>query len=199
MWKATIVTKPTDEPINEREAKEHCRVEVGDTEEDEFIKSLIVTARKYVEQITGRAILDQTWDLYLDSWPEGDAIVIPKPPLIWTVADSSIKYTNSSDVEATFAVANYDVDTDSEPGRVVLKYGKSWPSTTLRPMNPINLRFDCGWTEPPNVPDGIKSAMKLLVSDMYEIREPKIIGATVQTLNTVDTLLYPFRLWDWRV
>ena len=205
MWRATIVTEPTDEPINEREVKEHCRIEVGETGEDEFIRSLIVTARKYVEQITGRAILDQTWDLYLDDWPEGDVIVIPKPPLIWTVADSYVKYTDSDDTTHTFynvgppVTYDYDVDTDSEPGRIVLKYGESWPCATLRPMNPINIRFDCGWTEPANVPDGIKSAMKLLIADMYEIREPKIIGATVQTLDTVDILLASYRLWDWNV
>ena len=198
MWKATIVTEPTEEPINEREAKEQCRIEVGDTEEDEHINSLITTARKYVEQVTGLALLDQTWDLYLSNWPDGNEIKIPKPPLIWTTADCYVKYTDSDDVEYTFAAASYDVDTDSEPGRIVLKYGESWPSITLRPMNPINIRFDCGWTEPPNVPAGIKHAIKLLVADMFEVRETKVIGASVEILDTVDMLLYPHRIWDWR-
>ena len=199
MWKATIVTEPIEEPINEREAKEQCRVETGDTEEDEFIKTLITTARMYVEQVTGRALLKQTWDMYLDEWPEGDTLQVPKPPLIWTVASSSIKYTNSSDVEATLAITEYDVDTDSDPGQIVLKYGKSWPSATLRPMNPINLRFDCGYVEPPNVPSGLKHAIRLLVADMFEMRETKVIGASVAVLDTIDMLLYPHRVWNWRV
>lgn len=197
--RTTIVTEPDQEPINEREAKEQMRVEVGETVEDEFIKSLITTARRYIEQITGRALLDQTWNMYLDEWPDGDEIKIPYPPLIWTAADSSIVYTDSGETEATFAAANYDVDRDSEPGRIVLKYGKSWPVVTLRPMNPIKVCFDCGWAEPENVPAPLKHAIKLMVADMYEVREPTIIGVGVATLKTVDRLLWPYINWTFKI
>jgi len=91
------------------------------------------------------------------------------------------------------------VDTDREPGRIILAYGKSWPSTTLHPRNPIHIYYDCGWTDPAHVPAMLKVAMKLLISDMYENREPTIVGVGVATLKTVDRLIRNHVDYTWKM
>lgn len=190
----TLEIEPAEEPVELREAKIQMSLEEGETIEDEFIDTLIKTAREYVEKATGYALLDQTWSYYLNEWPSGNEIILPYPPLIWTVADSYIKYRDSDGTLYTFenvgppVTYDYDVDTDSEPGRIVLKYGEVWPSATLQPMNPIRIYYDCGWTDPEDVPATYKHIMKLLISDMYENREPTIIGVSATTLKTIDRL-----------
>jgi len=200
---ALILTRevePTEEPVEIQEAKIHMRVEEGETIEDEFIGTLIQAAREHVESETGRAILDQTWSYYLNEWPEGDEILLPYPPLIWTVADSYVKYTDSGGTETTLThTTDYVIDTDREPGRIKLAYGKSWPSTTLHPRNPIHIYYDCGWTDPAEVPAMLKVAIKLLVADMYEYREPTVANVTIEVLDTVEKFLRDFRDYTWKM
>jgi len=200
----TLEVPPTEEPVELREARTHMSMEEGETIEDEYIESILIkAAREYVERRTGRAILDQTWSYYLNEWPDGNEILLPYPNLIWTVADSYIKYTDSDGTVHTFENAgptyDYDVDTNSEPGRIVLKYGESWPSDTLQPMNPIHIYYDCGWTDPEDVPAMLKAAILLVTSDMYENREPTLIGVSAQTLKTLDRILYAYTDWTWKV
>ena len=185
----TLEIEPTEEPVEVQEAKMHMSGEEGETIEDEYIDTLIKTAREYVEKITGYALLDQTWSYYLNEWPAGDEIILPYPPLIWTVAASSITYTESDDTPGTMPTTDYVIDTDRKPGRIVLAYGKVWPSTDLHPKNPIRIKYDCGWTDPEDVPATYKHIMKLMISDMYENREPTIVGVSATTLKTIDRLI----------
>jgi uncharacterized phiE125 gp8 family phage protein len=99
--------------------------------EDDYLTSLIVAARRSAEKFQRRAFITQTWELWLDKWPDKGYIQIPLPPLQST--DLSVKYYDTNDTEATFSSDNYFVDTKSEPGRVALNYGEVWPATTLRP------------------------------------------------------------------
>lgn len=196
----TLEVAPTEEPVELREAKIHMRLEEGETIEDEYIEGIIIkAAREYVETITARAFLDQTWSYYLDEWPKGREILIPYPNLIWTVADSYIKYTDSDDTETTMPTTDYVIDTDRKPGRIVLAYGETWPSATLHPRNPIRIYYDCGWTDPENVPAMLKAAILLVTSDMYENREPTLIGVSAQTLKTLDRILDNYTDWTFKI
>lgn len=180
-----LVSGPDEEPVSEREFKEQARLEVGDTTDDEYIARILEVARNEVEDWTGRRIMDSTYDYWIDGWPDGEEIVVPFPPLIWTAADSYVKYyctpVNTGGVisytTTTWATTEYGVDRNSEPGRLVLEYGKTFPTVTLRPYNPIEIRFDCGWADPDDVPEKIKQAVLLLATDMYEVRQDTIIGA----------------------
>ena len=201
----TLEVAPTEEPVELREAKIHMSLEEGETIEDEYIGDIILpAARECVESITGRAILDQTWSYYLDEWPKGKEILLPYPNLIWTVTDSYIEYTDSDGTAHTFenvgppVTYDYDVDTDRKPGRIVLKYGETWPSATLQPKNPIHIKYDCGWTDPVDVPARLKMAILLVTSDMYENREPTLIGVSAQTLKTLDRILYAYTDWTFK-
>ena len=136
--------------------------------EDDDIESCITVARDMVEEHTGRRLINQTWNYYLDEWPCSDKMKIPYPPL---VSVSSIKYTNDDGTEYTMSTSSYNVDTNSEPGRIVLADTGEWPSETLNAMNPINIEFVAGYGTSTSVPKTIKQAMKLIVGDLYENRE----------------------------
>ena len=72
-----ILTAPTVEPVSLAEAKLHCRVDT--TDEDALISALIVAAREYVEQVTGRALITRTYRAM--EYATGAAFELLYPPL----------------------------------------------------------------------------------------------------------------------
>jgi len=196
--KIQLVSGPIEEPVDERDFKDQARLEAGDPDEDTYIKRILKVARQYVENWTGRCLMDSTYDYWLDDWPEGNEIVLPNPRLIWTVADSLVEYVHTpidtagviTYTTSTWSTDEYLIDTDSTPGRIVLNYSKSWPTYTLRPYNPIRIRFDCGWTDPDDVPQPLKHAILLLATDMYEVRQDTIIGGVaIKQIDRVQHLI----------
>ena len=163
--------------------------------EDDLLNSLITAARQYAEDYQGRAYLTQTWELWLDKFPSKDYIEIPLPPL---QSVSSVKYHNTSDVEATFSSDDYFVDIKSEPGKVALNYSKTWPSTTLRPANGVCVEFVAGYGDAASdVPKKVKQAMFLLIAGWYEQRESfSMTGVNINPIPfAVDALLWQDRVF----
>lgn len=185
----TLVTGPSTEPISTAEAKEHLRVDVGD--EDEYIDALVVVARQHVERITNRSLITQTWNLMLDSFPRGDALRVPRPPL---QSVSYITYRDTDGDESTFAAENYIVDTDKTPGEIVLAHGETWPSAALYPTSPITVQFVAGYGDAADVPERLVHAMKLLVGHWYEHREQVSPNRSYEIPLGVDLLLWPERV-----
>lgn len=183
---------PAVEPVTVAEMKRHLRVDIDD--DDGFIEGLIAAGRDYLEKVAWRAFITQTWRLSLDGWPAGDEIELPRPPL---QSVTSIVYTDSDNNATTWAASNYIVDTDSEPGRVVLAYGASWPGVTLRPANPIQITYVAGYGDDGSaVPVSYQQALKLLVGHWYENREATIAGTIAREIPlAVDSLLWLDRVF----
>jgi uncharacterized phiE125 gp8 family phage protein len=186
-----LVTAPQVEPVTLDEVKTHLRID--GTDEDVFLTALVKAAREYCESPgLNRALIAQTWDLWLDKWPDKDYIVLPRPPLL---AVNSVKYYDTDDAEYTFDSVNYFVDTKSEPSRIALAYNKTWPTTTLRPANGIVVNFDAGYGTADKVPQTIKQAMLLLIGGWYENRESTIAGTIAREVPfSVKALLSPLRV-----
>lgn len=188
-----IKTAPSAEPILLADAKLWMKVD-SDTTDDTLITSLIKAARIYCESITGRTLITQTWYYYLDRFPCENYIKLPKPPL---QSVTSVKYTDSGGTLNTLSSSDYSVDTDSNPGRIVLNYGESWPSATLATKNPIVIEYVCGYgAAGTNVPDDLITGMKVDIADMYQNRESFVLGQSYNHLDTIDRLYNNYRIWD---
>jgi uncharacterized phiE125 gp8 family phage protein len=160
--------------------------------EDILLTNLIKAAREYCENFQGRSYITQTWDLLLDDWPDEDYIKVPYPPL---VSVSSVKYYDTDSTEATMDSGDYYVDTYAEPGRIVLGYGESWPSTTLRPANGVIVRFVAGYGAAASVPQCVKQAMLMLIGHWYENRESTLTGQINDEIKfAVHALLWMDRI-----
>lgn len=190
--KISLVTAPTEEPLTLDQAKQHLRVDIED--DDMLIGDLIKASREYAENVTHRKLMSQTWKVYLDDWPDKDYIEIPFPPL---VSVTHVKYTDYNSSQVAVSTSEYNYDTVSEPGRVQLAYGYSWPTATLHPTNPIEIQFVCGYGTPDDVPEQIKQGMKIDLSDLYEQRESIVVGQPVAHLDTIDRLYMPYRVFDY--
>lgn len=189
-----LVTGPTIEPVSLEEAKLHIRQD--GTADDDLIRVFIKAARESVEQITRRALITQTWDLFMDEWPAGERIKLLLPPL---QSVSYVKYTDEDGTINTFDSGSYIADIKNQPGGVVLADGESWPSDALYPVNAINVRFVAGFGDgSADVPGPIRAAMRLLIGHYYENREAVFMGRTapVQLPMGVDALLWPYRVLE---
>jgi len=187
-----LVTAPAVEPVTLAEAKAHLRVDI--TDDDTLISSLITSARQYIERAIRRALVTQTWRASIDEFPASGEIVLPKPPL---QSVTSIQYTDINDSTSTIASSTYTVDTDSEPGRIVLKYGQSWPSTSLANTNPVQVTFVAGYGAAADVPAHFKQAILLLAGHWYENREAiAVTGAIPKEMPlAVSSLIGLDRVW----
>lgn len=195
----TLVTAPTVEPIALNVAKEHLRVD--NTNSDALITLLIKTARIWTENYLGRALEDQTWDLKLDGFPSRrnidwpDQIDIPIPPL---QSVTSINYVDTDGTTQTLATSTYQVDTSSEPARIVPSYGNYWPATRNQ-LNAVTVRFVAGHPRvgsplETDVPAAIRHAMLLVIGELFERREEGIVAPIQRVPFSVQALLGPYRV-----
>ncbi len=208
-----LVTGPTVEPITTANAKAWLRVD--SSSDDTLIDALVATARRHVENYTGKALISQTWAYWLDRFPPGGGatpwwdgvrqgavsslyqsearhIEIPKGPVS---ALTSVSTFDLDDVEtALSASTDYRLDDSGEIQRVVLRDGAVWP-TELRESKAIKVLFVAGYgATAASVPDPLIVAMKMLLAHWYENREAVVTGTTATELPlSVKVLLDPYR------
>lgn len=186
-----LATGPAREPVNISLVRSHCRVD--GTEDEILLQALISTAREYCERYQNRAFITQTWELWLDRWPCGGSIKIPRPPL---QAVNSIKYYGTDDTEYIMASTDYFVDVKSEPGRVALGYSKTWPTTALRPTNAVCIEFDVGYGDAAaDVPKRVNQAILLIIGHLYIRREESTEKVLSEIPLGVKSLLSIDRIW----
>ena len=265
--KTTLVTPPENLPITLAEAKDHLRIESTFTDDDAYIRSLISVATDQVESVLRRKLVTQTWKAFYDVWPKRWRL-----PYGNLQSVTHIKYTGSDDTVNTDFDENdeWTADTDSDPGRIVLKYGETYPGDSLAEQNPIEVQFVCGYgthasqviTAASNaspivltiaghgyatgdqvqvesvagntaanglwfvtlvdantfslngsagnaaytsggsstiitIPEPIRHAIRMMVSESYENREETVIGTMTAKLKTdpINNLLQTYRLW----
>jgi len=142
-------------------------------QEDDLITALIVAARRKAEKITGRALITQTWKVFLQNWPASDRIKIPFPPL---VSITHLKWKDEDGTQTTVSASTYIADTDSNIGQLVLVNGQSWPSASLYPVNAIEIQFVAGYgTAGSDVPEPIVQGMKLDIANQFKNRGGRAI------------------------
>lgn len=182
---------PTVEAVTLEEAKLHLRVD--QTAEDDLIQAMVEQARNWIEELYNLALVNQTWDLYLEEFPGTDELIVPKLPLS---SVTGVFYTAYGSAEATYSSSNYVVDAYRQPGRIKLISGASWPGDELIVANGVRVRVVCGFgAAGSSVPRMIRQALLLLVGHWYENREATYQGkgSLDQIPMGVDALL-----WNWK-
>lgn len=204
-----LISAPAAEPVTLSEVKAYLRID--GTDDDTMLTTFISVARQAVEDYTSRKLITQTWDLWMDCFestfnfdaliPDGvtegklseyikvsNSIDIPYFPL------QSVTYLKTYDdagTDYTMDSGDYIVDTYTEPGRLSLKNDTSWPTTYLRPVNGVQIRFICGYgANGSSVPYTIRQAILEMIGKFYSTR-----GCEDSKLNsTTMALLAPYRI-----
>lgn len=184
----SLATGPATEPVSLQEAQDQVRT--GGEAQDPILNRLIKVARQKVEEDTDRALITQTWDAHLHHWPRSE-IQLPKGQL---QSVTSVQYTPAGGDPETLDPATYELDTVSEPGRLVLASGSSWPVATLAAVNPIRVRYVCGFSV---VPETLKQAILMLIGHFWENVEAVAMEPGIVVITTplgYDRLIQPWIL-----
>ena len=183
MHQAFVITRSTCEPLTRDEAKAWLRLGPDDSEEESLIDALVTVARRTVEDRTRRLFFQSTCALHLDAFPdESTGVVrIPYAPLVSVGAVVSYDTLNMA---TTMSSSDYVVDTASEPGRIALDAGGTWPSD-VRTIDAGVVTCTVGYSS--STQDGstglpaeaapMVSAVKLLLAHLYVHREAVSVGS----------------------
>lgn len=179
-----LVTPPASEPLSLAELKAHARIETD--ADDAVLTSLIVAARRWLEQQTGLALLPQSWRLWLDCWPEQRAVTLPRAPLRGI---TSVMLYDAAGNSSVWASAAYQVDNALLPGRLLCSDGQSWPWPG-RTQRGIAINFTAGYNDAASIPAPLLLALKQLATFWTEQRGDETAAVPLMVQNIV----MPYRL-----
>ncbi len=197
--------KPIQQPITRNQAKGQLRIKKDETFEDDYLDGLIPQATRIVELLARRQFVTATFIKSLQSFDdnrnvkhpgdhhethhhhdhegdEHDVIILEHPPL---QSVEEIKYIDTDGNEQLLDLADIQIDTFKEPGRIKPAFGKSWPSARKQ-FNSVLITYKAGYgDDESSMPDEVKRAVKLVVSHYFENRD------LVLTANDVEQIEFP--------
>lgn len=182
--KRALITAPASYPVSTAEVKAQTTIDFAD--DDTLLRALIAAATDMAENYTGRSLIAQTWDYYLDDFPS--CIDIPVGPVS---AVTSVKYYDGSNVEQTLNSSLYYTDLRDWPVHLIPV--TTWPAVYDKP-NAVTVRLVQGHANAAAIPAAIKHAMLMMIAHLYENRE-----AVAEKTMTEVPLGASFLLDQWAI
>lgn len=170
-----------------------CVVNSYMTDEDDMLNIYLSAARRFGEDYTKMAFAPQTWEMYLNEFPNVDYINWFKSPLT-SIVSVTVKDVNGDSTVLT-ENTHYIVDTDTLQGKIFLPYGESWYDYSEFPYNSVIIKGVCGYTgtAPYIMPVTFKQALLLHIGYMYKFRDTEIPEMYFKTIYN----LYNLNRFDW--
>jgi uncharacterized phiE125 gp8 family phage protein len=182
-----LVTPPSAEPVTLAELKAFVRVNDEVTDFDGLLAGLGRAARELMEVKTARTFMTSTWRLTLRRFPGWSGpIRLPNPPL---QSVTSVVYVadDADGTVTTLDAADYQVDADAEPGAVWPAYDDVWPDVRAVP-NAMTVTYVAGYASAALVPDGLKTAIKMIAAHWFEHPEAAMTGSWDELPLAVQSL-----------
>jgi uncharacterized phiE125 gp8 family phage protein len=159
---AALITAPALEPVTLEEVKAHLRLDGED--DDAWLTQAIASARRQVESVTRRVLIEQEWRLWLDAWPDDGVLRIPVVPLI---AVDAVTVYDAGGEPHVVDPETYAVDKASAPARLRFET----PPAPGQALNGIEIDLTAGYgDERGDVPSPLRHAILILVAHWYEYR-----------------------------
>lgn len=174
-------------------ARLHCRID--HTDEDTLLDAYIAAAMVRAEELSGRPVAETVYRLTLDAFPAGGGpILLPRPPV--TSVDA-VSYLDRDGNSQALTVGNLQVDTRSQPARILPAVNAAWPATQSGAVNVVTVTYTAAPTAAQSA--AIVQAVRLAVGDWFEHREDVIDGSVSTIPNGFDRLLRAIRFRDQRL
>ena len=191
-----LVTNPSTKVVSVDEVKSHLRIDTSD--EDTLLGLYIDAATEMAENFCGRHFITHEYKLYFDRVKSQASLIYPDCTLVnvdattdpVAAAQRPVNWMDSNDAAQESQLAY--IDAYSNPSIVYLS--SDFPATTLQSnaSNVFWFWFKTGFGDADtDVPEGIKQAIKLIVSDMYYFREDRKRTFPM----TSEILLQPYKCY----
>lgn len=186
MESITLVEPSTSEVVSASEVASHLRLNTDD--ESTLVSAWIAAAVSLFEQSTGYIVLDSEHRLSLDGWP-GQIVRIARRPVS---SIEAVEYLDTA--EQWVELAGWSADLDAAPARVVLP--DDLPNLADRLGPRVRVTFRAGHAVPAVVPPLIVTAIKLLASHYFSVRESHTVDTLRSTPAGWDAIVNLYRI-DW--
>ena len=159
------------------------KVNPTDTSNDDYLTSLIVSARIHAERYTHRSLSKKPYLMSLSRfpnryWDKSDKINLWYPPLTKNV---SVKYIDINGVEQTLISGqDFQVDFAGDPGRVAPLAQNFWPQTKYGVMNAVRIFYTAGY-------EARSSLRNSADAESTGVQEPEIESTAVQETSQVSS------------
>jgi uncharacterized phiE125 gp8 family phage protein len=187
-------TEPTTEPLDLAAAKEHLRV-IDFEEDDAYITSLISAARRTVEDMTGRTLIDTTFTQSARGWSGFFDLLRGNGRSI-----GSVKYDDADGVEQTVDPTLYGIHPYGDGCAALALYNEfTAPDLIDRPfVDRIRIQFTAGYgAAATDVPQPLRQAVLYLVAHYYDNRSPVGVNVNLNKMPfTVEALSAPYKIYN---
>ena len=193
-----IVVPPALEPVSVTDVRD--ALGLGDAPSSGALQRMIQSARELAEAYTGRAFLNQTLEMQLDTFPaagmpwwdgvrqgarrsmSGDgAIMLFRPPVSEI---TSVTYVTSSGATNTVDATGYYIDTIVEPNRLLLNEAGSWP-VDPRVRAAVTITYVAGYgATPASLPALIVEAMLAHIGDQIDRPNHGVLSQRIDNAAT---------------
>lgn len=160
-----LIDAPVIEPVSLADAKAWLREDNSD--EDQLIQTLLVSARLTLEAWTRRFFITQGWRLACDIWPARNERMfnIAFAPFR---AVTAIRIYDKDNIARTLEPSTYRVSAGDNGGRIIFE---SSPPAPGRVMDGVEIDFTVGYgSTPMHTPEPLRRAILLLVAHWREHR-----------------------------
>jgi uncharacterized phiE125 gp8 family phage protein len=189
----THIDPPATLPVSLEEMKNHSHIDGA--LEDARISDFLRTAMAKLDGrdgLLGRCLITQSWRLTLDGFPP--EIALPLPPCQAVLA---VRYVNPAGMLQTLAPEAYQVFGlgDTDPARIRSAFGGSFPATRRSPESVI-VEFRAGYGEAADVPEPLRTAIKMHAGHLHEHRESVAAGTFSEVPQGYHDLVGDYRIWS---
>jgi len=183
-----LLAGPAEEPVSLAEARAFLRLD--DTAEDGLVTTLIAAARLHVESLTGRALVNQSWRLVLDAWPDLPVLTLPVSPLVSLVAVTAF---DADGDEHAVPLGQFQLELGVTPARLLLPASIAG-MPAMRERLGLEIDYVAGYGTAADVPADLKRALLALVAHWFEHRDALVVaGSGVVIPAGFDRMVAPYR------
>jgi len=200
------IVAPAIEPVTAAELRTQIKADVGVVSDAEA-NTIIAQARNFIEEMSGLALINQTYRLTLDNWPgyyepwwdgvrqtavtelmggRPRVVTFPRYPLS---SISEVRTYNEAGTATVITVATFfTVDIESRPGRLGLKAGQVWP-TAMQDINAVQIDYVAGFGATAiSVPPILRAAVLTLAAYYYDHRGECDMQMAFKLSGTADAV-----------
>ena len=168
------------------ETKLYLRIDTPD--EDDLVRALITAARLLVEAASGRLLINQTWRLILDDWPNGGVLRLPLSPVSQIVA---ARVLDAQGAAMPVTLTALRLEAGMEPPAITLQTSVPAPG---RATSGIEIDVLAGYGAGASaVPEPLRQAVLMMVSRWFEQRGDVLQRGDPRLPADVLALIAPYR------
>lgn len=190
----TRTTEPTVEPVTIDEAKAHLRL-IDFDEDNAYVTTLISVARRAVEDMIGRALIDTTFTQTAAAWQTCTELLRGNGHTV-----ESLTYDDADNAEQTVSADDYELAPFAD-GCAALYLRDTFTDPELYDQpgaGRIRIEFTAGYgSAATDVPQPLKQAVLYMITHLYDNRAPVGVNVNLNKMPfTVEALCGPYKIFN---